>query len=84
MLRPAGAGGGREVITDFSGRFACTLVSPGSYELRAEVLGYRPLVARTVSVGAGESSAVTLRISPAAPPVLTVDTVANAAGVSTR
>ncbi|MEX2048871.1 MAG: carboxypeptidase-like regulatory domain-containing protein [Gemmatimonadota bacterium] len=83
-LRPLGASGGREATADFSGRFAFTLVSPGSYELRAEALGYRPVVARTVSVGAGESSAVTLTISPAAPPVLTVDTVAIAAGVSTR
>lgn len=83
-LRPLGTGGGRQTASGFSGGFTFTLVGPGSYELRAEALGYRPVLARTITVGAGEASSATLTMSPAPPPVETVDTITIAGGAATR
>lgn len=75
-LTPLGGGEAREVTTGASGTFSYSLVAPGSYELRAEAIGYRPVVARTLVVDAGDRGAVPIALTAAPPPVLTVDTVA--------
>ncbi|HSH75475.1 MAG TPA: carboxypeptidase-like regulatory domain-containing protein, partial [Longimicrobiales bacterium] len=74
-LTPLGASGGTEVTTDGSGRFSFPLVSPGEYSVRAEALGYRPVVARGLSVAAAAEARVDMVMDLAAPPVLGVDTV---------
>lgn len=40
--------GDYQMTTSSAGAFLFGLVQPGSYELRIEALGYRPLVARTL------------------------------------
>lgn len=84
VLRPLGAGGGREVVADAAGRFSFSFLAPGSYELRAEALGYRPAVARPILVAPGEPSSVTVALSPAAPPVISVDTITISSGPASR
>jgi len=59
-------------------------VAPGSYEIRAEALGYRPVVARTLTLGGGERGAVALVLRPAPPPVLTVDTMVLGGSATSR
>jgi hypothetical protein len=60
------------------------MILPGTYEVRVEVVGYRPLVARSVDIGGGERADVSLTINPAAPPVVTIDTVALGVSTSQR
>jgi hypothetical protein len=72
-------GGSRETTADGSGRFRFTLVGPGSYEVRAEALGYRPVIARTLTLAGGGRASLALQLVQAPPPVLTVDTVAMGA-----
>src|SRR5690606_33717200 len=45
------------------------------YELRAEAIGYRPLVARTLEASGGDVLRVPLELTMAQPPVVEVDTV---------
>lgn len=66
------------------GGFDFGLIQPGSYEIRVEALGYRPLVARVLTVGGGEQRTLRLALNAAAPPVLTVDTLTLGAAASTR
>jgi hypothetical protein len=49
-----------------------------------EALGYRPVVARLLTVGGGETRSVNLTLNPAAPPVVTVDTVSLGGAASSR
>lgn len=74
-LIPTGGGAGTDATTSGSGSFAFRLVRPGRYELRVEALGYRPLVARTLSLSGGDDRTVDLTLTAEPPPVLTVDTV---------
>jgi len=83
-LTPVGGGEGREVTTGGSGSYSFALVAPGSYEIRAEAIGYRPVVARTLVIEAADRSAVSLALNAAPPPVLTVDTVALSLAASSR
>ncbi|HET9947391.1 MAG TPA: carboxypeptidase-like regulatory domain-containing protein [Longimicrobiales bacterium] len=65
-----------EAGANAEGTFRFALVSPGSYELRAEALGYRPVLARVLTVTGGEERRVALSLLEATPPVTAVDTVA--------
>ncbi|MGB1658284.1 MAG: carboxypeptidase regulatory-like domain-containing protein, partial [Longimicrobiales bacterium] len=70
--------------TTSAGGFAFSLIQPGSYELRVEALGYRPLVARPLTLSVGENRALTLTLTVEPPPVTRVDTIALPAGASSR
>lgn len=83
-LTPVGGGRGTETATTGAGAFTIRLIRPGSYELRVEAIGYRPLVARTLSLSGGDDQTVELTLNPAPPPVLTVDTVALAVAAASR
>lgn len=78
-LTALGATAGSEATTDAAGRFTFHLVAPGTYEVRVEALGFRPLVARTLAVGGGASPSLALELAQQPPPVLTVDTLTLAA-----
>lgn len=83
-LTPVTGGEGTVTETSGSGVFTFRLVRPGSYELRIEALGYRPLVARTLSLSGGDAGSVDLTLTADPPPVESVDTVAIAGTVSSR
>ncbi len=83
-LRLIGSGGGQEARTTASGTFRFELVRPGAYELRVEALGYRPLVARTLTLAGGDASSVSLTLTVEPPPVTRVDTLVLAGSTSTR
>ncbi|MEX2375103.1 MAG: carboxypeptidase-like regulatory domain-containing protein, partial [Dehalococcoidia bacterium] len=85
-LEPLGGGTLQEAITGAGGSFAFPLAAPGTYQLRAEALGYQPLVARTLDLAGGDAVTVPLMLRPATPPVMTVDTVSieTTAGTRTR
>lgn len=83
-LSSLGGGGSHEATTDGSGSYAFALVAPGSYEVRAEAVGYRPVIARTLVLSGGDRARVPLSLAVAPPPVLTVDTVALGAVGSSR
>ncbi len=61
--------------------FFATLM-PASYDVTAEALGYRPVVHTGVTIVAGGSARVTMRLVRATPPVNAVDTVAAHAATS--
>ncbi len=77
-------GATHETQTDTSGRYAFPLVAPGSYEIRGEALGYRPVLARTLVLSGGETGNVALTMQTERPPVLSVDTVTLAGSSSSR
>ena len=83
-LTSLGAGGSRETTTNASGAYSFGLVAPGSYEIRAEALGYRPVVARPLTLGGGERGGVSLVLTAAPPPVLTVDTITLGGATTSR
>jgi len=83
-LIPLGGGQGSEVTTSGAGAFAIRLVRPGSYELRVEALGYRPLVARTLSLSGGDTRRLELTLTSDPPPVESVDTIMLSATSSSR
>jgi len=83
-LSPIGSGSAYDATTTAAGSFAVALVQPGSYEIRVEVFGYRPLVARVLTVGGGEDRTVSLTLTPEPPPVSRVDTVSLGGASSTR
>ena len=69
-----------ETTTSGSGAFSLRLVPPGRYELRVEALGYRPLVARVLSLSGGDQRSLDLTLVVDPPPVEMVDTLALPAG----
>ncbi len=83
-LVPVGSGTAYEATTTASGSFALQRVQPGAYELRAEAIGYRPVIARLLTIGAGEERSVSLSLTPSPPPVTQVDTVVLGGAASTR
>jgi len=87
-LTALGAGGSqgssREATTNSTGAYAFALIPPGSYEIRAEALGYRPVVARTLTLGGGERGAVSLVLTQSPPPILTVDTLVLGGSATSR
>ena len=50
------------------------LLPAGIYEVHVETLGYRPAVVRGLNVAEGALRSIETRLTPAAPPVLSVDT----------
>ena len=70
----------RTIVTDGVGAYRSVALSPGRYDLRAERLGFRPLVVQDVSVGAAATVALDLRLTPAEPPVAEVDSLAYVEG----
>lgn len=61
--------------TSGDGSFALRLAPPGRYQLRVEAIGYQPLIVMGVVVVSGEPATVSVRLTPAAPPVVRVDTI---------
>jgi len=70
----------RTVETNAVGAFRSPALLPGRYDLRAERLGYRPLVVLDVTVSPAAAVSVDLHLAPAEPPVTQVDTVAFVEG----
>jgi len=70
----------RRVETDAVGAYRSPALPPGRYDLRAERLGFRPLVVLDVTVSAAAAVTVDLHLTPAEPPVTQVDTVAFVEG----
>lgn len=83
-LRAVGAGADQETATDHTGAYAFPLAAPGTYEIRAEAIGFRPVVARTLELSGGDALDVPLTLGAATPPVVTVDTVALQGSTTTR
>ena len=73
-----------QTTTTSAGTFAFNLLQSGSYELRVEALGYRPLVARPLTLRAGDDRALTLTLTAEPPPVTRVDTIALSTAASSR
>ncbi|MGA2382674.1 MAG: carboxypeptidase regulatory-like domain-containing protein [Gemmatimonadales bacterium] len=70
------------IVTDASGAYRSGGLTPGSYDLRAERLGFRPLVVLDVTVSPGSAVTLDLRLTPAEPPVTQVDTMAYVEGAA--
>ena len=70
----------RRVVTNAVGAYRSPALPAGRYDLRAERLGYRPLVVLDVTVSPAAAVTVDLHLTPAEPPVTQVDTVAFVEG----
>ncbi len=75
-LRDVDRGVAGEALSDVAGRFSFGLVEPGGYEIQAEALGFRPVVATGIYVTGGQATSVPITIEASAPPVSAVDTIA--------
>ena len=75
VLSPAGGGGERSTVSGRNGMFEFLMVPPGTWTARAERLGYRPLVALSISVRPAGEAFVPMILVAAPPPVESVDTV---------
>jgi carboxypeptidase family protein/TonB-dependent receptor-like protein len=71
-LRDVATGVTREVVSDAEGRFRAAALSPGEYELRAELQGFRPLVQTGLRLTVGESAALTLVLQVGTAETITV------------
>jgi hypothetical protein len=58
------------------GFFTFSLLHPGTYDIRAEQLGYLPKNIQDVRIGAGAEVTLTIVLESAEPPVTVIDTVA--------
>jgi hypothetical protein len=63
----------RTTTTDRSGVVSFVLLSPGSYAVLAEEFGFQPVRMHGVTVMAGNTSHVTIRLARRPPPVTTVE-----------
>jgi hypothetical protein len=70
----------RQFSTGRDGNFRFALLTPGTYDIAIEALGYRPMRYLGVNVEAGATPAVRIPLRSEAPPVTRVDTM-RAAGV---
>ena len=70
----------RTAVTDGLGLYQSPALLPGRYDLRAERLGYRPLVVLDVSVSAAAVVTLDLRLTPSDPPVTQTDTASYVEG----
>jgi len=70
----------RSVVSDALGAYHSPALLPGSYDLRAERLGYRPLVVHDLSVSPATVVTLDLRLTPADPPVAQADTMSYVEG----
>ena len=71
---------GRSVLSDALGAYRSPPLPPGRYDLRAERLGYRPLIVLDVSVSPAAVVTLDLRLTPADPPVTQADTMSFVEG----
>ncbi len=69
------SGAVRYALSARDGTFRFVSIPAGRYDIRVEALGYRPVVHLDVDVGAARTARVEARITAAAPPVTTIDTV---------
>ena len=83
-LTALGSGASYEARTTSAGVFSFELIQPGTYEVRVEAIGFRPQVARFVTLSGGEARSVSLTLTLDPPPVTQVDTVQLGAALSTR
>lgn len=74
VVEEMATGRARVLRTDRDGVFAARLLTPGTYALRAELLGFRPVVLAGVRLMPGRGTEVELRLERAEPPVMTIDT----------
>lgn len=75
-----GSATGREVVTGRNGTFTFPGLPPGRYDVRAEALGFHPMVVRGIAVRPGSGADVPLRLRAGTPPVTVVDTMAAPQG----
>jgi hypothetical protein len=68
-------GATRWTVTGRDGRFQFVALPAGRYDVTVELVGYRPVVHLDVRVGSGFSAGLMATLSPAVPPVTSVDTV---------
>lgn len=83
-VSPLGTGSGQGVSTSPAGAFRVGFLVPGSYEIRVEAAGYRPLVARVLTVSGGDSRTLTFTLTREPPPVMSVDTIILGPTASSR
>jgi hypothetical protein len=83
-LSPLAGGAAREATASASGAYSFALVASGSYEVRAEAVGYRPVLARPLVVEGGDRGTLSLTLTAQPPPISTVDTVALGGAASSR
>ncbi|MDH3290761.1 MAG: TonB-dependent receptor [Gemmatimonadota bacterium] len=57
------------------GRFVFSQLHPGSYDVRAEQLGYRPKHVRDIRLGPGAAVTISMVLEPTEPPVTVTDSV---------
>jgi hypothetical protein len=69
------AGARQTVAVASDGAFEFTLLAPGSYEVRAEQIGYRPVVVRDIHVEPSLRPVVTVTLKADSMPVTRIDTV---------
>ncbi|HEX7154135.1 MAG TPA: TonB-dependent receptor [Thermoanaerobaculia bacterium] len=70
--RNVATGASRTTITESDGSFNIPLLQPGTYEVTAELEGFRPAVARNVAVNLGVSVDVRLKLQVGASETMTV------------
>ncbi|MDZ7781351.1 MAG: carboxypeptidase-like regulatory domain-containing protein [Gemmatimonadota bacterium] len=83
-LEAVAGGTTREAVTGNDGTYAFPLAAPGTYEIRAEAIGYAPLVARTLELAGGDVVRIPLTVQMATPPVTAIDTVAIGSTTANR
>lgn len=71
---------GAEVTTGRDGTFVVDPVTPGTYELRVEALGFHPVVVRGLQITPSGAARVSVELREGTPPITVVDTVFSAAG----
>jgi hypothetical protein len=74
-LEAEDGGTARTAVTSRDGTFMFSLLSPGRYVVKLELLGYRPRVIQAVPVVAGESQRLDVTLEDAPPPVQSADSV---------
>jgi len=69
------SGASRDRTTARDGVFRFDLLTPSTYDLRVEVLGYRPVVHTDIGVRSGGSTTLRVALTRQTPPISAVDTV---------
>ncbi len=69
------SGARREIITGRDGAITVSFLTPSTYDIRVEALGYVPMLYQTVVVRSGVANQLRVKLRRAAPPVTVVDTV---------
>ena len=72
----------RVELTERGGAFQFPQVPPGEYDFLVEIIGYGPVRVIGIPIRPGERTRVPVTIAPAVPPVLRVDTVSLAIGLT--